>query len=88
MSQSVMEVLNSHLALREAGDLEQDLAQNFDQEVVLLTMDGEFSGHDGVRKSNSLLEERTKGATYEYIHRSVQGKVAFWYGQQQKMARC
>lgn len=77
MSREAIEVLNSHLALRSEGDLEQDLAQNFDEGVILLTMDGEFSGHDGVRKSNALLLERTKNANYEYLHRSVQDDVAF-----------
>lgn len=77
MQRSTIEVFQSHLQLRMNKKVEEDLAQNFSPDVVLLTMDGEFSGHDGVRQSNKLLEKRTTGATYHYLHQSVQGEMAF-----------
>lgn len=77
MKRTTIEEFQSHLQLRMDKKAEEDLSQNINPDVVLLTMDGEFFGHDGVRQSNKLLEKCTAGAAYHYLHQTVQGEMAF-----------
>jgi hypothetical protein len=48
---SSRDVLAAHLRLRKAGELEQDLRENYSPCVVVLTARAVFRGHDGVRRS-------------------------------------
>ncbi|MGY1683221.1 nuclear transport factor 2 family protein [Geodermatophilus sp. SYSU D01176] len=48
---SSRDVLAAHLRLRRAGELEQDLRENYSPHVVVLTARAVFRGHDGVRRS-------------------------------------
>jgi hypothetical protein len=48
---SSRDVLAAHLRLRQAGELEQDLSENYSPYVVVLTARAVFRGHDGVRRS-------------------------------------
>ncbi len=48
---SSRDVLAAHLRLRKAGELEQDLRENYSSYVVVLTARAVFRGHDGVRRS-------------------------------------
>jgi hypothetical protein len=88
-TRSCREVLNDHLACREAGNLEQDLLRNYAEDVVLLTPMGSFHGHDGVRESAALLYkavEHTDG--YEYTSIVCGDRVALleWRCEGEEMA--
>jgi hypothetical protein len=71
------EVLESHLANRLSGDLDKDLAENYAEDVILLTGTGALKGHKGVRQSSRELGEYTQGAKFTYNHTLVEGKYAF-----------
>ena len=79
------EVFESHLALRKAHDLEADLRTNYAEDVVLLTCTGTFHGHEGVRASARELQDAFPDGDYDYVHRAVEGEVAFlvWTGRSQ-----
>jgi hypothetical protein len=83
---SPLEVFDDHLALAQAGDVEKDIGRNFAQDCVLLTSEGVFQGHDGVRKAAALLAGHLPGARYEYRTRIVVGELAFleWAGASEK----
>lgn len=68
---SAREVLDDHLSLRAAGDLEGDLRRNYHEEIVILTPTQSFRGHDGVRQSAALLYRALEG-TDDYDYHSVQ----------------
>ena len=71
------EVFEDHLAKRLAGDLEGDIKANYSDKVVFLTGTGAFTGHDGVRKSASELEQYVGNMPYEYNHTLIRGDFAF-----------
>lgn len=79
-------VFESHLALRLANDVEGDIAQNYSQDVVLMTCTGTFHGHDGVRASARELAGYLPEAKFTYVLRMVEGDVAYlvWTGQSAK----
>lgn len=63
----IREVLDDHLACREAGDLERDLERNYDDDVAMLTPMGASQGKDGVREAATRLYEAVKHTDgYEY----------------------
>ncbi len=76
-SRSAREVFEDHLRDGKEGSVEEDLARNYAQDVVLLTGRGVYRGHDGLRELNRLLQEELPGATYEYRTKLVEGEVAF-----------
>ena len=43
-------VISDHLRCRAAGRLDDDLADNYSPDVLLLSAEGVNSGHDGVRR--------------------------------------
>jgi len=64
---STREVLESHLALRRAGDLEADLATNYADDVVLLSWgEGVNRGTEGVRHLASILRTYVDHASFRY----------------------
>jgi hypothetical protein len=63
---SAVDVLQDHLQLREAGELEEDLRRNYATDVVLLSARGVLRGHDGVRASAAFLYEAAAGHEYSY----------------------
>jgi hypothetical protein len=65
-ARGIREVLASHLRLRESGDLEQDLLENYHPDVVLLSARQVFRGHDGVRSSAHRLWRSVAGGCYRY----------------------
>lgn len=77
------EVFDSHLALRRAHRLEEDITTNYAPDVVLLTLTGVFRGHDGLRASAAELQRYFPDGAYEYDVRLVEGDVAFlsWKGR-------
>lgn len=76
------QVLEEHLKLRQEKDLEEDLKRNYAEDVVLLTIHGTFHGHQGVRKSASILREEAPEAVYDYKDLLIEGDVGFleWTG--------
>lgn len=79
---STEEVFEDHLRLADEKRLEDDVARNCAEDIVLLTNDGVFRGHDGVREAAAVLERELADGTYEYVHKMVHGEMAFlvWTG--------
>lgn len=75
-ARSTEEVFEDHLRLRAEGKLEEDLARNYDHQVVLLTSNSKMSGHDALRVSAQRLREQLPGAHFSYHVRQVQGAYA------------
>ncbi|HJR15121.1 MAG TPA: nuclear transport factor 2 family protein [Rhodanobacteraceae bacterium] len=71
------EVLDDHLALAQQGDLDTDIARNFDPECVLMTTYGNFHGHAGVREAARLLERQIGRGRYNYLHEECHDQLAF-----------
>ncbi len=63
---SAADVLQDHLRLREAAELEEDLRRNYATDVVLLSARGVLRGHEGVRTSAAFLYEAAAGHEYRY----------------------
>jgi hypothetical protein len=76
-TRTTRQVFEDHLNRRHRGEVEQDVATNYAEGVVLLTGDGVFRGRDGVRRCAALLAERLPCARYAYLARLVEGEVAF-----------
>lgn len=79
---STEEVFEDHLRLADEKRIEDDIARNCAEDIVLLTNDGVFRGHDGVREAWALLERELPDGTYEYVQKEVHGEMAFlvWTG--------
>jgi hypothetical protein len=77
------DVFESHLALRKVHDLDGDIATNYAEDVVLMTLTGVFRGHTGVRACAAELHRYLPEGDYEYVLRMVEGEVAFlvWTGK-------
>jgi hypothetical protein len=65
-ARSPREVLEDHLALRMANELEDDIRRNYDPEVILLSLTAARRGHDGVRQMAAELQRDCAGNDYEY----------------------
>ena len=71
------EVLDDHLALAAALDLEGDLARNVADDIVILSGRGVFHGHEGVRElARQLMDEVPSG---EWVYGAIQvaGRMGF-----------
>lgn len=82
-SRDTTSVVQSHLGLRRAGDIEGDIAINYSPDVVLLTGTGMYRGHDGVRHTAKELDEYLGEGTYEYRNVLIEGRMGFlewWAG--------
>lgn len=69
------DVLSDHLRSRQAGDLEGDLARNYDPRVVLLSAEGVHRGHDGVRTLAGVLHSYVPAGRYDYGQILCEGDV-------------
>jgi hypothetical protein len=76
------EVFDSHLALRQAGKLDEDIATNYSEDIVMLTLTGAFRGLDGLRACARDLQRYFPDGKFSYKVRLVEGDVAFlsWTG--------
>jgi hypothetical protein len=63
---SAGDVLQDHLRLREAAELEEDLRRNYATHVVPLSARGVLRGHEGVRTPAAFLYEAAAGHDYRY----------------------
>jgi len=60
------EVLRDHLQCRQNRDIEADLSRNYAEDVVLLTMEGVYRGHDGVRANGAELRDYLGSADFAF----------------------
>ncbi|HET6588357.1 MAG TPA: nuclear transport factor 2 family protein [Oleiagrimonas sp.] len=71
------EVLQDHLDLAQQGDLDTDMARNFDPDCVLMTSYGTFRGHAGVREAAQLLVRQMGSGGYNYTRQEWHEELAF-----------
>lgn len=73
---STQEVFEDHLDLRASGDLEEDLRRNYSDRIVLLTVNSDLQGHEGMRVSAARLAEQLPEARFEFLAKRVNGRFA------------
>jgi uncharacterized membrane protein YcaP (DUF421 family) len=71
---STTAVLERHLELRRAGELERDLAENYTADVVLLSAEGVHRGRAGVRHLATILRTYAPEGHYRYDEVLVDGE--------------
>ena len=76
-TRTTREVLDDHLRLADDGAVEEDLARNVAEDVVMLTGRGVFRGHDGVRELARQLYEEIPSGRWTYLVTQVAGRMAF-----------
>lgn len=74
---STQAVIEDHLQLRAAGDLETDLKRNYADQVVLLCKQGVFHGCNQVRQSAHRLGLQLPEAHFEYLSCQIEGEWGF-----------
>jgi len=70
------EVIQDHLMKRLEGKVEEDIAENFSKDVILLSSFGTFRGHEGIKKSAEKLDRDMHGATFTYNHTQIEDDYA------------
>lgn len=74
---SASDVFERHLLLANEGRFEDDIAENFDPECVVLTAGGVYHGHKGVRRLAERLSAELPAARFRYDARYVEGDIGF-----------
>jgi len=74
MNRSTKEALDDHLRESKEDSIEADLARNYAQDLVVLTSDGVYRGHDGLRQLAARLRKELPNAEFEYRTCLVEGK--------------
>jgi hypothetical protein len=69
--------LEDHLHQSKHGLLEDDLARNYAEDVVILTGFGTYRGHEGVRRLTNLLQEQLPNVSFEYRTILVDDEIGF-----------
>jgi hypothetical protein len=79
---STRQVFEDHLDKRRLGLVEEDLAANYAEDVVLLTVNSNAVGHDAIRRSAARLDEQMPKPKFEFIAQQVHGPFALliWRG--------
>ncbi|GAA4426808.1 hypothetical protein GCM10023169_26030 [Georgenia halophila] len=88
MTRSTREVLESHLAHRQEGTLEGDLAENYHDDVLLLSWgEGADRGLDAVRHRAKVLSSYLGHGAFRYEELLVEGEVGMlrWTGEQDEL---
>jgi hypothetical protein len=75
---STAAIIRDHLAKRQAGELEQDIEENYAEDVVMLGAFGDRLGHAGVRESAAQLRHDLGNDAAFAFHTLVVGE-AFAY---------
>lgn len=80
---SAAKVLEDHLHESKYGSIEDDLARNYSDDLIVLIADGVFRGHDGLRQLGQRLRDELPDSTFEYKTQLVEGEVGFleWTGR-------
>lgn len=83
MNRSAKEVLDDHLRESKEGSVEADMARNYAEDLVVLTRDGVYRGHDGLRQLAERLRQELPDAVFEYHICLVEGELGFleWSGR-------
>ena len=71
------EVFEDHLARRDRGEVEQDIAKNYADDVVLIINGQVRRGHDAIRRCAQSLRDDTDGADFIYRAKVVDGEIAY-----------
>ena len=71
------EVFDDHLRLAADHRFEEDIERNVSPDCVILERRGIFHGREGARELARLLEEELFEASYVYMNRLVEGRIAF-----------
>lgn len=71
------EVVHDHLTKRLDGDVDADIAENYDEQVIILSGSGEFREHEGVRMAADELARLVGAGTFTYSQTLVSGDYAF-----------
>ena len=74
---SAREVFEDHLRTGVEGTVEEDLAHNYADDLVVLTSDGVQRGHDGLRRQADKLRKELPNCTFCYGTQLVEGEFAF-----------
>jgi hypothetical protein len=80
---SAQERLDDHLITSLNGSVEDDLARNYAQEVVVVSNWRVNRGHDGVREMARLLRSQLPGCTFAYKARLIEDGIGLleWTAQ-------
>jgi hypothetical protein len=80
---SAQEVLDDHLVTSLNGNVEDDLARNYAQEVVVVSNWGVKHGHEGVREMARLLRLQLPDCTFAYRIRLIEDGIGLleWTAQ-------
>jgi hypothetical protein len=83
---SATEVFENHLKLAQEGKVEQDLKNNYAEDVVLLTNYGTFHGHKGTKEAAELLDKQLPNGTYDYKLKLCHENICFlhWAGDSEE----
>ncbi len=87
---STQEVFEDHLEKRSKGLVEEDIATNYAEDVVVLTGIGTYRGHDGIRQAAANLDHYLPDASFTYTTKRVEDAFAFleWHGESPKGRVC
>ncbi|MDQ2705960.1 MAG: nuclear transport factor 2 family protein [Pseudomonadota bacterium] len=75
-ARSTEEVFEDHLRLRVENQLEEDLARNYAEDVILLTVNSNACGHDAIRMSAARLADQLPEPRFEFIAEQVRDRFA------------
>lgn len=80
---STRAVLESHLRNRRSGELDRDLAENYDEDVVVISAEGVSRGHEGVRRLAGILRSYVPASSYEYDDLTAEGPIGMlrWHAR-------
>lgn len=83
---SPAEVLDDHLRQSQRGSIDDDLARNYAEDLIVLTTRGLYRGHDGLRQLAALLQSELPDAEFNYRTRLIEGEIAFleWTARAEK----
>lgn len=70
-------VLDDHLTKAKQGSIEDDLKENYDEDLVLLGNYGVHRGHEGARYLADLLMEQLPDAQFSYDTIQTEGEFGF-----------
>jgi hypothetical protein len=72
-----MDVFDDHLRTSLEGTVEDDVARNYAEDVVLLTSDGADRGRGALRRQADKLRKELPNCTFHYRTRLIEGEFAF-----------
>lgn len=82
-TRTTTEVIHDHLSKRLQGRVDDDVRENYAEDVVMLTGSGDYHGHDGVRMAAEELQRLVGEAEYTYDQTVINGE----YGMLEWSAR-